>query len=163
MLSYTVNEIIESAIQIEKNGYRFYDRAAARDDLSPKTRELLAWLRDQETEHEKTFASLRGTFEKMEMYAMKDWEGIADFIKSNAESHVFNDADAAIRLAVEAKDEDEILRNAVNFEKDTILFFTSFQKDMLDPEAKKVIRRIIDEEATHVVRLRKMIDSLKEG
>ena len=33
MAAYSVNEIIEMAVQIERNGYAFYDEAAKRKDL----------------------------------------------------------------------------------------------------------------------------------
>lgn len=57
MAAYSVNEIIEMAVQIERNGYAFYNEAAKRKDLDDDSRKLITWLRDAELDHEKTFCA----------------------------------------------------------------------------------------------------------
>jgi len=65
MAAYSVNEIIEMAVQIERNGYAFYDEAAKRKDLDDDSRKLITWLRDAELDHEKTFLRLRDEVDNM--------------------------------------------------------------------------------------------------
>ena len=47
---YSINEIIEMAVQIERSGYAFYNEATKRKDLDDKSRELITrkWFRDKE-------------------------------------------------------------------------------------------------------------------
>jgi len=59
MSSFSLNEIIEFAVQIEQNGYAFYDNAINRKDLTENSRKLLTHLRDEEIAHEITFKNMR--------------------------------------------------------------------------------------------------------
>jgi rubrerythrin len=59
MQTFSLNEVIEMAVQIERSGYTYYNSALERKDLTPESRKLLEKLRDQEINHEKTFLALR--------------------------------------------------------------------------------------------------------
>ena len=48
MSAYSINEIVELAVQIEHNGYAFYNEAIKHKGLDTKSVELLTILRDQE-------------------------------------------------------------------------------------------------------------------
>ena len=65
MPAFSINEIIEMAVQIERNGYAFYNEAAKRKDLDDDSRKLITWLRDAELDHEKTFLRLRDEVDNM--------------------------------------------------------------------------------------------------
>ena len=73
MAVYSINEIIEMAVQIERNGYAFYNEATKRKDLDDKSHEFISWLRDQELEHEKKFLSLRDDTELKSLELSQDW------------------------------------------------------------------------------------------
>ena len=55
MAIYSVNEVIEMAVQIERSGYAFYNEAVKRKDLDEKAKDFLIYLRDEELRHEKPF------------------------------------------------------------------------------------------------------------
>ncbi|MCB5257959.1 MAG: hypothetical protein LHW47_02285, partial [Candidatus Cloacimonetes bacterium] len=74
MAVYSINEIIEMAVQIERNGYAFYNEASKRKDLDDKSCEFISWLRDQELEHEKSFLALRDDAELKSLELSQDWE-----------------------------------------------------------------------------------------
>lgn len=163
MLAFSNNEIIETAIQIEQSGYQYYDQALSRGNLSEKSRCVLTQLRDEERTHEALFESLRTAFDRASLYAAKDWDIVQDYIRSHAESHVFHQPGSAIKMAQKARDEVEIIRYAIGFEKDTILYFTSIHKDMIDVETRSTVKRIVEEEANHVLKLRAILSDLAPG
>ncbi len=160
MNDFSLNEIIEMAVQIEKNGYSFYDHALQKKDLSNDAEELLIMLRDEEIAHEKIFKNLRKEIDFSEIQSAGDWNMVGSYLRTITESHIFRDDQAAIQLAVNASDEKEIIRNAIAFEKDTLLFFYSLRDSVNDERAAKVIKKIIDEEAKHVVKLKKIYEKI---
>lgn len=153
MAVYSVNEIIEMAVQIERNGYAFYHEATKRKDLDPKSLEFLAFLRDQELNHEKTFLNLRDDNDMEVLELSADWELVAAYLKTIVDGRIFNDEHSAIRKATEAKDIHTVIDNAITFEKDTLLYFHAINDSISNPKAKEALRRIINEEVSHVLKL----------
>lgn len=159
MQNFSTDEIIELAIQIERNGFLFYDNALKRKDLNDDSRKLLEHLRAEEVNHEMTFKNLRGK-DHEEMGDLVNWQEAASYLKTIAGTHIFNKQDAAIKLAVDAKDEAGIIKNAIQFEKDTLLFFHSLCHTTTDTESREVLNRIIDEEVSHVTKLIEISETL---
>jgi rubrerythrin len=153
MEQYSLNEIVELAVQIEKNGYAFYNEALKRKDLDQKALALLTILRDQELNHEKIFLHLRDDTDMKILGLSPDWELVGDYMKAMVDARLFNTPDAAIKLAADAADFLEILMYAIAFEKDTLLFFYAIYDNIKDDKSRKVIHQIINEEISHVVRL----------
>ena len=153
MAAYSVNEIIEMAVQIERNGYAFYNEAAKRKDLDDDSRKLITWLRDAELDHEKTFLRLRDEVDNMVLELSTDWDMVAAYLKTIVESRIFNNEDSAIRKAAEAKDLMGVIDNAITFEKDTLLYFHAISDGISNDKAKTALRRIINEEVSHVLKL----------
>ncbi|HQQ67998.1 MAG TPA: ferritin family protein [Candidatus Cloacimonadota bacterium] len=153
MAVYSVNEVIEFAVQIEKNGYAFYHEASKRKDLNPKAKEFIEFLRDQELNHEKTFLALRDDDDMQHLELTQDWELIAEYLKTIVAGRIFNSEDSAIKKAASAKDIKEIVENAISFEKDTLLYFHAINDNVANVKAKTALRRIINEEVSHVLKL----------
>jgi rubrerythrin len=153
MPTYSINEVIEFAVQIEKNGYAFYHEASKRKDLDPKAKEFIEFLRDEELNHEQTFLALRGDAEMQDMELTADWELVSAYLKTIVDSRIFNSNDAAIKKAADAKDLMEVVNNAITFEKDTLLYFHAINDGVSNPKTKQVLRRIINEEVSHVLKL----------
>ncbi|HOC95255.1 MAG TPA: ferritin family protein [Candidatus Cloacimonadota bacterium] len=153
MAAYSVNEIIEMAVQIERNGYAFYNEAAQRKDLDDDSRNFIIWLRDAELDHEKTFLRLRDEIDNMILELSTDWDMVAAYLKTIVESRIFNSEDSAIRKAAEAKDLMGVIDNAITFEKDTLLYFHAISDGISNDKAKTALRRIINEEVSHVLKL----------
>jgi len=153
MAVYSINEIIEMAVQIERNGYAFYNEATKRKDLDDKSHEFISWLRDQELEHEKKFLSLRDDTELKSLELSQDWELVALYLKTIVEGRIFNSEDSAIRRAIEAKNITEIIDYAINFEKDTLLYFQAISNNIAYPKAIDILHQIINEEISHIIKL----------
>ncbi|MFC1887343.1 hypothetical protein ACFLYK_00885 [Candidatus Cloacimonadota bacterium] len=160
MQNFSIDEIIELAVQTERKGYTFYEYALQRKDLTVKARKLIEHLRDEEINHEKTFIELRAENTE-QMGDLVNWQEAASYLKTIAGTHIFNKPNAAIKLAVEAEDELGIIKNAIQFEKDTLLFFHSIYRTTTDEASKKIINRIIEEEVSHVNKLIEMAETLK--
>lgn len=160
MSFYDKNDIVEMAVRMEQNGYAFYDKALQRSDLDNGTRSILTTLRDDEREHEKIFQTLRNKIDNVEIEQNSSWEEAQFYMESLVETHVFYDPDKAIQLAGKAKDTIELLRYAIQFEKDTILFFFSLSKYVKGQKAGKTVNAIIKEEENHIKKLQVLIGSL---
>ncbi len=153
MSTYSVNEIIELAVQIEHNGYAFYNEALKHKGLDAKSQDLITTLRDQEVNHEKIFLALRDDADLKNLTFTQDWELVASYLKTIVDSRIFNSPDAAIQLATKAQDVIAILDHAIQFEKDTLLFFHTIKDAITNPKAQAALARIIHEEISHVLRL----------
>ncbi len=158
MNNFSFNEVIEMAVQIEKSGYGFYNRALERKDLDDKSRKLITRLRDEEIVHEKTFKGLRETLDIESILDTSDWGMVGSYLKAIADSHIFSKEDASIKLAAEAKDFKDIIKNAISFEKDTLLYFHSLDRFVKDEKSSAAVKRIIEEEASHVMMLKKFLE-----
>ncbi len=153
MAVYSVNEIIEMAVQIERSGYAFYHEATKRKDLDDKSREILTYLRDEELNHEKTFLQLRDEMDMVNLELSQDWEMVAAYLKTIVDGRIFNDENMAIHKATQAKDIHALLDHAISFEKDTLLYFHAIKDNISNEKALQALRRIINEEVSHVLKL----------
>lgn len=153
MAVFSVNEVIEMAVQIEKNGFAFYHEATKRKDLDAKAKEFIEYLRDQELDHEKTFLSLRDELDLEILEMSPDWELVAEYLKTIVDGRIFNNEYSAIQLATSAKDLHGVIDNAITFEKDTLLYFHAIADNIANPKTKATLRRIINEEVSHVLKL----------
>ncbi len=141
------------AVQIERNGFAFYHEATKRKDLDDKAREFIAFLRDQELNHEKTFLALRDESDMQIMELSQDWEMVSAYLTSIVDGRLFNNENSAIKAASEAKDLAAIVDHAITFEKDTLLYFHAINDIVVNEKAKNALRRIINEEVSHVLKL----------
>ena len=157
MEKFSINEIIELAVQIEKRGYTFYNKALERKNLSSNSAELLKKLRDDEIVHEQTFKRMRTELDLEEITLSGDWQEVSNYLRTISDSHIFSEPDAAIKLATSAYDEKELIENAIQFEKNTLLFFNSIYEKIEDGTIRKILKKIIEEEQSHILRLKKIL------
>ena len=157
MIFFTKNEIVEMAVKMEQNGYAFYDQALQRTDLDEETKAILLKLRDDEKEHEKTFLALRNKIDNVDLSESPSWEDAQFYMESFVESHVFNETGKAIQLAQKAENAAELLKYAIQFEKDTLLFFFSLSRNIKGLKAEEAVDAIIDEETIHINKLREHV------
>lgn len=150
---FSANEVIEMAVQIEKSGYTFYDRALKKEQLKNSTRELLTLLRDQEIKHEQFFLSLRDQKDLFSLDETQDWDMISSYIRMITDARLFNDESSAIKLVDKAETDLELVNYAITFEKDTLLFFHTLKEKINGEKTKQIVQEIIQEEITHVFHL----------
>jgi rubrerythrin len=154
------NDLVEIAVQLEDKGFKFYDAAANKPNISEKVKNILIHLRDEESKHRATFLELRNKVDLFDLKETKGWDEAVMYMNVVLDSHIFSGDDASIKLVAASKDEKEILKNAVSFEKDTLLMFHSFKKFVTDKKSAEAIQEIINEEYKHVEKLSQILKSL---
>ncbi|MDK2984768.1 MAG: hypothetical protein PWQ96_410 [Clostridia bacterium] len=75
---------------------------------------------------------------------------------------MFNDLERLGQLIEATKSESDIIRLAVSFEKDSILFFMSFRK-LVGEDKGTVIDDLIKEEEEHLIKLSQIKKELQKG
>ena len=161
-IAFNADEILEMAEQIERNGAKFYRRAAEGADA--RSRQQLLDLAAMEDVHEKTFASMRSELSEQEQKLMAfDPEGEAGlYLQAFADGHVFDvNADPSELLTGREKMED-ILQTAIGLEKDSIVFYLGLKEMVPEKLGKGKIDDIIKEEMSHIIDLSKELAALKQ-
>ena len=150
---FTIDDIRNIAIQLEKNGEETY-RKASKAAKDPEIVEMLEWMADEEKRHAKWFSSFRSnkplTPEQREMEAVGR-NLLQDMVKGNNflldENELQN-----------AKTVEEVVARSKTFELDTILFYEFLIGFLDDQDAIEQLRRIIEEERNHIIQLELMED-----
>jgi rubrerythrin len=142
---FSIIEIYDLAFQIEKNGEVFY-RGALEKISDPSLRAMFEWLANEEVRHSQWFSQRRESTETKAPDPVLDEMGRA-FLKD-----VLGDQSFSLKEADLSKIEkvEDLLAMAVEFEKDTILFFEMIGAFIQDPETSKGLEEIIEEENHHI-------------
>ena len=161
-IQFNADEIFEMAEQIEKNGARFYRKAAEGFEDSG-TRDTLLNLASWEDEHLKLFSDMRANMpDKDRGWEMFDPEGqTALYLRAMADGHVFDvKTDPSERLTGKEPLE-EIYRTAMGMEKDSIVFYQGMREMVPERLGKDKIEDVIKEEMRHVTILSNQLVALK--
>lgn len=158
---FNADEVFRIGVEIEKNGKAFYDAAAA-NAQDEEIKKLLAGLAEWESGHIALFENLRSRLASTpggEPLDLDDTMG--KYLKAAADSHVFGSDSDPAQLAAECPTALDVLMRALEFEKDSIVVYTSMRGLVPDKFGKHDIDRIIDEELDHICMLRTKINALK--
>ncbi|HUV38302.1 MAG TPA: ferritin family protein [Planctomycetota bacterium] len=160
-VTFNADEVFAMAEQIERNGAKFYRKAATLPAAKGKTA-LLEKLAVMEDEHEKTFHAMR------EQLGLKDKGGVSFdpnqeaelFLQAVADGHVFDTSlDPSETLAGDETMTD-VLNFAIGLEKDSIVFYLGMKSAVGQRLGKDKLDAIIAEEMGHVALLSRELDRL---
>lgn len=140
---FTAHEIFDLAIQVEENGERFYRIALARSHREP-LRKLLQWLADEEAKHKGIFRQLQENLGDEDNGPVPG-EHEMD-LRAAMGRHAFS-LDEAEFNSIE--DEQELLRTAIEFESDSILFYEFIASLITGVRALSAIQEIRTQEMEH--------------
>ncbi len=140
-------------MEIERNGYVYYEHAAEKPFLSKAAKELLLFLKEQEIEHEKLFASLRDGEDEIELESSVDWDTVSRYLKAIIDYRLFNSPKTAVSTVEQTNDEAQLIDNAISFEKDTLLYYQSIRDVIKNDHPKELLDKIIKEELSHILKL----------
>jgi len=155
--NFNADEILKMAEQIERNGARFYRRAAGlvkESEVSTLLQELAAW----EEGHEKVFTSMRHNLQERDrMPTTFDPEDeTLLYLSAMADGHVFDvRVEPADKLTGEESAQD-VLQMAIGQEKDSIVFYLGMKDVVSEVLGKEKIDEIIREEMRHIGFLNKL-------
>jgi len=145
MMMFSIREIFDLAIQIEKNGEKFY-RDALKKISNPSLRSLLEWLADEEVKHQSWFSERKETVgTKVDDVELEEMGGTILQSILGDQSFSLKEADLSKIDNVE-----ELLQLAIEFEKDSILFYEMIGSFIEDAETSEKLNEIIEEENRHI-------------
>jgi rubrerythrin len=111
---YSGFEVVRAAMEVEKNGHRFYSTMAQRA-TSALARELFAWLAQDEVEHLRRLKAIENRYQEGAFFDGE--EECLPYLRRFADSEIFPSAErlesvlrgedgdmAALALAIEAED-----------------------------------------------------------
>ena len=151
---FSIRDIIDLAIQIEENAEKVYRKASGKIS-NPSLVSVLQRLADEEIEHAKWFSEL-----KQKVSKMVDDPQLAEMGKRillgllGDESFSLKDADFSKMDRIE-----DLLRLAIEFERDTVLFYEMIRPFLKTRETLDHLDEIIEEENSHIRSLQDSLDS----
>ncbi|MCG6917880.1 MAG: ferritin family protein [Deltaproteobacteria bacterium] len=158
---FNADEILAMAEQIERNGARFYRRAAGLVK-DPAVSRLLEELAVWEDGHQKAFASMRHILKERESQptTFDPEDETLLYLRAMADGHVFDvRIDPTDKLTGNESARD-ILQMAIGQEKDSIVFYLGIRDMVSEVMGKEKIDEIIREEMHHIGFLNKEIVAL---
>jgi rubrerythrin len=149
-VGFTASDLVEAAVQLERNGHRFYTAAA--DSLSSqRAKDLMHRLADDEVEHLKLFERLLTTVGLADVRESYPGEyGV--YLKAHVDSQVFTQRRMTQLLAQKAMSERDALQFGIDSEKDAILYYTEMIR-FVPSRDHTAVEGIIDEERRHLSQL----------
>ena len=146
---FTIEDVREIAIQIEHNGEAGYRRAGAMAK-EPELIRMLNWMADQEHQHARWFEellSVETTPSGDEPVIEMGKELLRNMVEKQSFSLNPN------HLASEGNVQ-QLLRQFIEFEKDTILFYEMLNEFVNQPAVKRQLAVIIHEESNHIAKIK---------
>lgn len=155
-IKFNIDEVLEMACRIERNGARFYRDASAivSDD---KETGLLQKLAEQEDEHLAVFEGMRQHLtaaEKEDDTYDPDNEAVL-YLQAMADSNIFDDKELGGDETL-----GDIFKLALQAEKDSVAFYVGLKEMVPDEAGKEKMSAVIREEMSHI---RWIIDELKRS
>jgi rubrerythrin len=159
MVNFNAFHALQVAEQIERNASKFYREAAELFD-EPGVRKVLFRLANWETEHEETFENMRKQLSEQcrELRAF-DLDEPPPSPKAMAGLAVFGPSTNPIQEFTGKENRTEILKGAIEKEKDTITFYQGL-KDFVPPQnGQDKFDDVIEEERSHIKILEQSLES----
>lgn len=147
-------EILDMAIQIEKNGKAFYKEM---ENLSQESelKEVYGLLAEEEVKHIEEFNRLRDDLKSDRPDHSLERDEYVLYLDLLADEHIFKADGSGEKMAGETVDKLGGLEIGIQFEKDSILFFWELYRLIMEKE-RSVIDRLIQEEKKHLQKLSAM-------
>ena len=155
---FSAREIAEAAVEKEKRRKAFY---ATVYELStdPDMKNLFEFLTAEEDRHVAAFMKLRDSL-PVEKQAEEYDEDMAAYMDSVIDDRLYADVDSAefVQNALNSRD---VLRLAIGFEKDAILYFREFLPFLAESD-RKVVEELIAQEKGHIRMLAELQKKMAE-
>ena len=149
-IAFSIGELIDIAIGIERRGITFYDVMAKSTD-NEIARRVFQELVEMERGHIEIFQNMLVESDKYQLAESASTE-YTDYLNALVESAVFSDDMITSEMATQAESDIKAIELGISAEKDSILFYYQM-KDIIPPSALPMINRIIAEEKSHLHQL----------
>lgn len=150
-ITFNVKEILEIAVEIEKNGQAFYRRGSQivrEDDAQAMLIKLAEW----EAVHESIFANMLASLGgKDTALQILDPNGEAvKYLQAIADGKIFKTGVPVEQVIPDGATMCDVLWDALEREKDTVVFYVAFKAIVPPGDDRENLERIILEEVGHV-------------
>jgi rubrerythrin len=145
---FTLQDVLDMAAQIERNGEKVYRQALARTD-DPELAEMLAWMADEEARHAAHFEDQRLRLAGEEDNILLEELGRL-MLESIVGDRGFSLEDVDFNQIAEVN---ELLQVMIDFERDTLQFYRLFQSLIANESERYRLGRIIADEEEHIRKL----------
>ena len=147
MTVFSVQEVLEMAVQTEKLGAEFYTNMAEKFKENEEFNKLFTMLAEKEKEHENVFNSLIKNMGSS--YQMPDnWGEAAKYLRAIVESEFFLGDDKVLPNFSHLETAQDVINYAITFEKVTLLYYLELRDIVEDQEA---VYDLVNEEKSHIV------------
>lgn len=141
---FTLNDICNIAIQIERNGERIY-RSAGKATDDPELAQMFNWMADEEARHAQWFESLN-----LPSPVPPEHEEIESMGRSLLQEMVKDQSFSLQEVRMQGvADMADLLELSMEFEQDTILFYETLRSFIDDADTVEELNRVISEEYQH--------------
>ena len=160
-ITFNANEIFEMAEEIERNGAKFY-RKAAENTSDNQTKKMLLDMADMEDGHLATFQEMRKRLSGQE----KGWTVFDPdnqsvlYLQAMADARGFEGKITPTKELTGRETPKEILETALNSEKESIVFYFGLKGLVPVRAGRDKVEAIIVEELSHITTLLKQLKSL---
>jgi len=138
-----VKDAIKTAIQMEKDGYSFYKKAAAQI-TSQMGKDIFESLAKDEELHLEVFQKL---FD--DKIGSSEWDELVNSSQKYTNLSIFPKDLKTVEGSSPNTNELDALRMAMDSEKEAIDYYSEILGCTIDDEAKKIINEIIEQEKNH--------------
>lgn len=146
-------EILDIAIEVEKNGAALYQMLAAHT-VDAAAKKAWQFLADAEIQHRELFTAMREASNEFVVEGSPNAEYDA-YMAALAREYIFTSSTMAEAVKKPALSQKEALGFALAIEKESVLVYTGLRR-YVAREKQQEIDRIIDEERNHMVVLTQM-------
>jgi rubrerythrin len=146
---FTIREIYALAVQIEKNGEAFY-RDAVKKVPSPSLQALFERLAEEEVSHRETFQHKEAALSSSEPNVSGHGEIGTPILQELLGDQAFSLKEVDLSTL---KKQEDLIAAALEFERDTILFYDMISAFIEDAQTLARIREIKEEESQHIALL----------
>ena len=160
-ITFNANEIFEMAEEMERNGAKFY-RKAAQNASDDQTKQMLLDMADMEDGHLKTFEEMREQLSGQE----KGWTVFDPdnqsvlYLQVMADARGFEGKITPTKELTGSETPKEILETALNSEKESVVFYFGLKGMVPVKAGRDKVEAIIIEELSHITTLLNKLKSL---
>ena len=151
---FNADEVYEMGVEIERNGKEFYEIAAENAE-SPDMKSFYKDLAGWEGKHISIFEELKSELPDKEtenvVFDPDDQKHL--YLKAAADTHIFRKNLNISNIVTGCKTPKDLLNIALQFEKDSVVFYNTMMTLVPEHLGKDKIERLMDEEISHIALL----------
>jgi rubrerythrin len=156
---YSNKDALKIALNIEKDGYDFYEAAAvkAKDE---KVKKIFLMLANEEKRHLVWIRKIQDGLVNPMDYFISDEALVEDYLRRIIETRVFETTDDVSKVMEDVKTDKDAIRLAMQFEKDSMDFFVKMSELTKNPDGQAAFKKLAGSEEHHLMELKRLQDNI---